>query len=157
MLSVNEERDDERGGAMTPSFLIKLKLRLHRTDIVHTVEEFDHIETALGQTLPADYKAFLMFANGAETLAPLPHTRFYALDELLERRSDGQPPDVLEFATDDSDGFAFGLRVAKGSASYPVVSYPLGDTERDEIEFVADGFRLFLEVLQNPASPYQRR
>jgi hypothetical protein len=122
---------------------------------VEEVQAFDSIEAVLGSPLPADYKAFLMWADGGETMPPLEHLTFYPLEELIPRRSDGQPPDTLEFATDDSEGHAFDLRVGRGSASYPVVAYPLGDTTREDIEFVATEFRKFLEIIQDPAARYR--
>lgn len=122
----------------------------------NTHQAFDPIEAALGCALPADYKSFLMLANGGETLPPLNHHRFYPLDDLLPRRADGQPEDVLEFATDDSLGFAFDLRVERRSASYPVVSYPLGDTTREDLEFVAESFRQFIRILHHPAARYRK-
>jgi hypothetical protein len=136
-------------------FLASIQSHFFRTGRVEEVQAFDPVEAALGYTLPADYKNFLMWANGGETLRPLPHYTFYALDDLLARRADGQPPDVLEFATDDSDGYAFDLRVHRAAASYPVVSYPLGDTTREDVDFVADGFRAFLEVIQDPSARYR--
>jgi SMI1 / KNR4 family (SUKH-1) len=129
--------------------------KFHRTGRVEAVQAFDPVEAAIGLPLPADYKAFLMWADGGETMPPLEHITFYPLEELVPRRSDGQPPGSLEFATDDSDGYAFDLRVGRRSASYPVVSYPLGDTTREDLEFVAEGFRKFLEILQDPAARYR--
>lgn len=114
---------------------------------VENVADFDPVEAILGQSLPADYKYFLMWSNGGETLPPLPRYRFYPLEELLERRADGQPPDVLEFATDDSDGYAFDLSLRRDTAKYPVVHYPLGETERVDVERIAEGLAAFLTSL----------
>ena len=136
------------------SFLTPLAAHFHARSRVETVQAFDTVQADLGAVLPADYKAFLMWADGGETLPPLPRYRFYTLGELLPRRDDGQPPDVLEIATDDSDGFAFDLRVNRPKASYPVVSYPLGDRTRDDVELVAEDFRRFLAIIQSPGSRY---
>ncbi len=144
-----------RSRSMTAQ-LGELGVHFHADGRVELVQAFEPIETDLGSALPADYKGFLMWANGGETLPPLNHYRFYPLDDLLPRRADGQPPDVLEFATDDSLGFAFDLRVERRSASYPVVSYPLGDTTREDLEFVAETFRQFVAILQDPAARYRK-
>ena len=136
-------------------FLHDLDSMFYRTGRVETVQAFDSVEDALGLLLPADYKAFLMWANGGETKSPVAHVTFYALEDLLRRRADGQPPDTLEFATDDSLGYAFDLRVGRQSASYPVVSYTLGDTTREDLELNAPGFRKFLEILQDPSARYR--
>ena len=136
------------------SFLTPLAPHFHARSGVESVQSFDSVEADLGVVLPADYKAFLMWANGGETLPPLPRYAFYELGALVPRRADGQPPDVLEIATDDSDGFAFDLRVKQAEASYPVVSYPLGDTTREAVELVADDFQQFLAIIQNPSSRY---
>ena len=114
---------------------------------VESVTDFDPVETKLGQSLPADYKFLLMWSNGGETLPPLPRCRFYPLEELLERRADGQPPDVLEFATDDGDGYAFDLSLRRDTAKYPVVRYPLGETERVDVERIAEDLATFLTSL----------
>jgi hypothetical protein len=89
------------------------------------VGAFDLVEQTLDQALPADYKWFLMQSNGGETLAPLSRLRLYQLEELLERRVDGQPSGVLEIGTNDSDGLAFDLGVNRDTARYPVVRYLL--------------------------------
>ena len=120
------------------------------------VQAFDSVEAVLGHPLPADYKAFLMWADGGETMPPLEHITFYPLEELVPRRSDGQPDDTLEFATDGSEGYAFDLRAGRGSASYPIVAYPLGDTSREDVTFVAAEFRTFLEIVQDPGARYRR-
>jgi len=114
---------------------------------VDTVQAFDSIEEALGQRLPADYKWFLMESNGGETLAPLARLRLYPLRELLERRADRQPPDVLEIATNDSDGYAFDLAVNRDTARYPIVKYPLGDVDRTDVQVVARDFAGFLSTI----------
>src|SRR5262245_50204752 len=114
---------------------------------VGDVGAFDTIEEALGQGLPADYKWFLMESNGGETLSPLPRLRLYPLDELMKRQADGQPPAVLEIATNDSDGFAFDLSVNRDTARYPVLRYPLGDVDRGEIQVVATHFAELVAAL----------
>lgn len=48
---------------------------------VEDVAGFDPVERALGQRLPADYKYFLMWSNGGESLDPLRHMTFYPLEE----------------------------------------------------------------------------
>ena len=136
-------------------FLRQFDAQFHRTGRVEEVQAFDSVEAALGYPLPADYKAFLMWADGGETMPPLEHITFYPLEELIPRRSDGQPEDTLEFATDDTEGYAFDLRVGRTSASYPVVAYPLGDTTREDVEYFAAGFRQFLEIIQDPAARYR--
>lgn len=118
---------------------------------VEDVGDFDSIEDVIGAHLPADYKFFLMWSNGGETLPPLRRCRFYPLEELLERRADGQPPDVLELATDDNDGYALDLLANRDAAKYPVIRYPLGDRERVAIERVSDDFSAFLASLIEPA------
>jgi hypothetical protein len=128
-----------------------------RVPPVELVQSFDPIEAALQHALPADYKGFLMWSNGGETMPPLSHYSFYPLEQLLQRYADGVPPNVLEFATDGSVGFAFDLLVGRHAADYPVVSYPLGDTTRDDLEFVAERFSEFLDVIENPAARYRRR
>lgn len=111
---------------------------------VESVVAFDPVEKAIGATLPADYKFFLMWSNGGETLEPLTFCKFYPLEELIPRRVDGQPPDVLEFATDDSMGYGFDLLVGRASSDHPVLRYPLGDTTRISCEVVAQRFRVFV-------------
>jgi len=111
---------------------------------VEDVSAFDPVERALGSPLPADYKFFLMWSSGGSTLEPLPHCRLYPLEELLPRRADGQPQGTLEVGTDDSLGFAFDLSRGRHSASYPIVSYPLGDLGREELEDVALTFNGFI-------------
>jgi len=118
---------------------------------VEDVGTFDPIERSLDQILPADYKYFLMWSDGGETLPPLRRLAFYPIAELLLRRSDGQPPDVLEFCTDDCDGLAFDLRVNRDTGGYPVIKYPLGDTERQEVERISPDFRAFLREVIAPA------
>jgi hypothetical protein len=127
-----------------------------REDGISNVAWFDPVEAGMGAKLPVDYKAFLLWSNGGETLDPLPRLRFYSLAELLPRRSDGQPPDTVEVATDDSDGYGFDLLVNRSGASYPVVRYPLGDTTRDELELAGTDFRTFLRWFVDPTSRYAR-
>jgi hypothetical protein len=134
--------------------LRSLAPHFHRFGRVEEVQAFEPVEAELGAALPADYKAFLMWADGGETLDPLPRYAFYPLEELLPRRTDGQPPDALEIATDDSAGFAFDFRVNRYSASYPVITYPLGDTTRDDVELAAEEFRQFLAIILDPRSRY---
>ena len=88
---------------------------------VDDVAVFDPVEKSIGRPLPADYKGFLLKTNGGETLPPLFRFRFYPVEELIVRRADGQPLDVLEFGTDDGDGFAFDLEHRRVTADYPVV------------------------------------
>jgi len=123
---------------------------------VEDVQSFDAVEADLQTRLPADYKAFLMWADGGETVPPVKRMKFYPLAELLPRRADGQPTGTLEFATDDSSGFAFDLTVGRDGASYPVVTYPLGDTTREDLELVAEEFRQFLQVIVDPGARYRR-
>ena len=122
---------------------------------IEEVQSFDTIEAELGAKLPADYKAFLMWADGGVTLPPIGRMRFYPLADLIPRRADGQPPGTLEFATDDSSGFAFDLTVNAAAASYPVVTYPLGERTRDMLEFVADKFNRFIAILLDPSARYR--
>jgi SMI1 / KNR4 family (SUKH-1) len=114
---------------------------------------FDSVEEALGQSLPADYKWFLMESNGGETLSPLPRLRLYSLQELLVRRTDGQPPGVLEIATNDSEGYAFDLTVNRDTARYPIVNYPLGDLDRTEVEVSSIDFTDFLRSIGQGREP----
>ena len=44
-----------------------------------------------------------MESNGGEALDPLERLTLYSLQELLPRRTDGQPADVLEIANNGSD------------------------------------------------------
>lgn len=67
------------------------------------------------------------------------------LQELLSRPGDGQPSDVLEIATNDSDGYAFDLTVNRDTASYPIVQYPLGDLDRTDVQVCSDDLNDFLE------------
>jgi len=115
--------------------------------------EFDGVEKALGQDLPPDYKWFLMKSNGGETLEPLEHVTLYGLQELLPRRADGQPPKVLEIATNDSDGYAFDLTMNRDNASYPVVRYSLGEDNRAYIEHVSRDFAEFLAIIASGEEP----
>ena len=55
---------------------------------VDDVADFDPVEEALGQRLPADYKGFLMESNGGETLTPLAKVSFYGLQDLLRQLVD---------------------------------------------------------------------
>ncbi len=111
---------------------------------VDDVSAFDPVEARLGKSLPADYKAFLMASNGGSTKNPLTYVLFYPLEELLPRLEDGHPPDALEFATDDSNGYAFDLRRNASWAGYPVFRYSLGETSRDDCEDVGEDFADFL-------------
>jgi hypothetical protein len=144
------------GGERTVNaFLASLAPHFHKFGRVEEVQAFESVEAELGAAPPADYKAFLMWADGGETLPPLPRYAFYPLEELLPRRADGQPPDALEIATDDSAGFAFDLRVNRNSASYPVITYPLGDNTRDDVELAAEEFRKFFAIIQDARSRYE--
>jgi hypothetical protein len=101
-----------------------------------------NVERELGAPLPQDYKRLMAWSNGGETVRPLPYFKFYAASELLPRRADGQPPDVLEFATDDSDGLA--LDLAPGRRRTRVVSYPLGERTRAYMDQAASDLTAFL-------------
>ena len=116
----------------------------HANAGVGSVQAFDAIEAALGCALPAAYKGFLLRHDGGETLKPLGYYYFYPLAELLSRREDDHPADVLEFATDDGRGYAFDLSRGRSTASYPVVRYPLSETSREGMELVAADFADFL-------------
>jgi hypothetical protein len=102
------------------------------------------VERTLGAPLPADYKGLMLWSNGGETLRPLRHFRFYPAAELISRRMDGQPPDVLEFCTDDSDGFAFDLTSNRDSCRYPILRYNLGERTRECVERVGDDLLSFI-------------
>ena len=135
------------------SHTAQLKSHFSSPGRIELVQAFDPVEVALGSSLPADYKYFLMWANGGETLPPLKYYRFYPLEELLPRRADGGPPQTLEVATNDSEGFALDLNLRRRSADYPIVSYPLGDTTRESTEFVADNFEEFLGLILRRLQP----
>jgi hypothetical protein len=120
---------------------------------VDSSAEFDAIAEVLGQPLPSDYKWFMMKSNGGESLEPLERVALYRLEELLPRREDGHPPDVLEFATDDSDGYAFDLTVRRDSANYPVVKYSLGEQDRTYMECVSRSFAEFLAIIASGEAP----
>jgi len=113
---------------------------------VEDVRDLEILEAKLGQKLPADFKHFQMFLGAGCTLGPVPYLRFYPAEELPSRQ-ESVPPEVLEFATDDSTGYAFDLTRNRSSATYPIVSYPLSSRDRAEIEFEAHEFREFLERL----------
>ncbi len=132
--------------------LAKLEAHWSGEPPVESILSVEEVENSLGSPLPANFKAFLMWSDGGETLAPYLRMKFYSLSELLRRRADGQPPDTLEFATDDSCGFAFDLRRHRDTASYPVVTYPLGDTTRESVELEADDFLSFIvRITRNSA------
>ena len=114
---------------------------------VEVVQEFDPVEQMLGETLPANFKAFLMETDGGETKEPLDHYRFYPLSELVERFQDVHPPKCLPFATDDSLEFAFDLRRNRASASYEVISYPDASDDPSDVEWVAKDFAEFLWLI----------
>jgi hypothetical protein len=48
------------------------------------------------------------------------------------------------------------LTVGRDGASYPVVTYPLGDTTRVDLELVAEEFRRFLQIIVDPSARYRR-
>lgn len=129
------------------AFLSELMEAFAANSGVDDVSAFDPVENEIACPLPADYKGFLLRANGGETLPPLLRFRFYPVEELVVRRADGQPTDVLEFGTDDGDGFAFDLTRDRVTADYRVVKYPLGDTTREDIEEVAESFSSFARNL----------
>src|SRR5215467_10080550 len=110
---------------------------------IDDVAAFDTVENALGQNLPANYKAFLMESNGGETLEPLPHIRLYGLEELRPSES----PDVLEIASGSADAYGFDLSVNRDSAYYPVVKYQLGDPNRTRRRRVSRHFGEFLSQI----------
>jgi hypothetical protein len=101
------------------------------------------LRDALGQNLPANYKAFLMESNGGETLEPLPHMRRYGLEELRP----SELPDVLEIASGGRDAYGFDLTVNRDSAFYPVVKYPLGERDRTRRRRVSRHFAEFLSQI----------
>jgi hypothetical protein len=122
-------------------------LRYYSTEsVVEDVNDFDLIEQALRAALPADFKSFHMSLGGGCTLPPLTYVRFYPLAELPQRQ-DVTPASVVEFATDDSSAYAFDTLLGRASAAYPVVSYPLSSTDRDELQLEAEHFRQLLERL----------
>jgi len=110
---------------------------------IDDVAAFDSLEEALGQNLPANYKAFLMESNGGETLEPLPHIRLYGLGELRP----SELPDVLEIASGSGDAYGFDLTVNRDSAYYPVVKYQLGDRNRTRRRRVSRHFGEFLSQI----------
>jgi hypothetical protein len=116
---------------------------------VESIGILEMAERRLGVPLPADYKGFLMRSNGGATRKPLPRMRFYPLSDVLEYFEDGLPPRVIEFATDDSDGFGFDASVRATSAKYPVLRYPLGERTLESTELVADDFLDFLQRVLN--------
>jgi hypothetical protein len=111
---------------------------------VEDVRDLEAIESSIGIALPADYKYFLMFQGAGSTLPPLYYRQFYPVRELLARNESGTPPASFEFATDDSLGFAFDLSRNKRTATYPVINYPLGETDRTDIQMEAADFEGFV-------------
>ena len=140
---------------MEQSPIHRLMSYLYTEPGIDSVDAFDSIESEIGVILPADYKAFLMLTNGAETRPPLTRFRFYPLSELLPRREEGQPLGTIEIATDDSDGYGLDLTRNKNNANYPIVRYPLGEVTRNMVEEVSDGFREFIERLLKQLSPIE--
>jgi hypothetical protein len=122
----------------------ELSGRYYVEERIENVLDLEKIEASLALRLPADYKYFLMWQGAGSTLPPLHYRRIYPLSELLERNESGQPPETLEFATDDSLGFAFDLSRQKRMASYPVINYPLGETSRSDTECEANDFAGFI-------------
>ena len=122
---------------------------------VEDVRDLEAIERSLRMRLPADFKHFQMSLGAGCTLKPLSYLRFYPASELLAHQ-EAVPSEVLEFATDDSRGYAFDLSKNRSSAAYPVVSFPTSSRDRAEVEFEAVEFLEFLErvLLQlNPLQP----
>ena len=112
-----------------------------RDSMVYSVQVFDDVEQRLGQELPAEYAGFLMESNGGHTLEPLPPFQLYPLEELLERQTAGQPPDVLEIGTDGKDAYAFDLNSDREGTCFRIVKYPCGETNRAKAVLVASQFR----------------
>lgn len=138
------------------SFSESLGLLLQHAHVrarVEDVRTLEQAQDAMAIVLPADYKAFLMAADGCETKAPLRYYHFYGLTDLPERLDAAHPGSCFPIATDDSDEFAFDLRRHRASASYEVVSYPLSSQAPEEVEWVAEDFAEFLQLIVRRLGP----
>jgi hypothetical protein len=102
--------------------------------------------------LPAAYKYFLMWSNGGETLAPLSYYIFYPLED-LRYTPENFPPETLEFANDKSRVLAFDLHCHRLTMDYPIVSYAMGATFGNNIEFVAENFNEFVSLILRKLQP----
>lgn len=126
----------------------KLSARLapywHSQGATQSVEEFDPIERALGVTLPADYKYFMMELGAGEAQLTGGYVRLYPLSELPLRREEALPT-VVVFGSDGGDqGFGFDVSTRRDTATYRVVEFPISALEPEEVEVVADSFERFL-------------
>jgi SMI1/KNR4 family protein SUKH-1 len=116
----------------------------HTTGVTQSVEEFDAIERALGVTLPADYKYFMMELGAGEGRLTGGYVRLYPLNELPLRR-EGALPSFIVFGSDGGDhGFGFDVSRNRDTAAYRVVEFPISTLEPDEVDVVAESFERFL-------------
>jgi hypothetical protein len=109
----------------------------------------DAIERAYRCRLPADYKYFLQwFSDGGEGRLPRGDLALYRAEDLLriqelyDVRAMGE---LLVFASDGDEAFAFDLTRRRDTSRYPVVTYSFAARDPSTLEDVGEDFRSFLE------------
>jgi SMI1/KNR4 family protein SUKH-1 len=116
----------------------------HSEGVTQSVEEFDSIERALGVTLPADYKYFMMELGAGEGKLTGGYVRLYPLSELPLRREEALG-NVIVIGSDGGDqGFGFDVSTRRDTASYRVVEFPISALEPEEVDVIAESFERFL-------------
>lgn len=111
--------------------------------------DFAELEQGLGVGLPADYRAFLRYANGFEGfIGPTAYVLLWRAEELVRLNDAYQvtiyAPGLLLFGSDGS-GSAFGFDMRDRSA--PVVDVPFVGMDWSLARRVGDSFFEFLEYL----------
>jgi hypothetical protein len=102
-------------------------------------------EKALGVEFPADYRAFLLEANGGEGEVGFSYIMLWPAEDIAELNEAYGVRDLAPGLTViGSDGgvaaYAFDMR----DSGKPVVEVPLIGMDLDEVKFLADTFEEFL-------------
>ncbi len=110
------------------------------------ISDIRQFEMTLGRSLPADYTAFLLYANGGEGwVGDNGYIRLWRLEEILEANKgygfDEFAPGLLAFASDGGgEAFAFDMRVN----GMPILMVPFIGMEHERP--MAANFYSFLVV-----------
>ncbi len=110
-------------------------------------EALDTIERALTFPLPGQYKAFMMFSNGAEGSIAANHLHIWRLEDLIEwnRKFELQDkaPGLFAFGGNGgAEAYAFDTI----TLGLPIVMVPFIGMSRNAAIFVAPGFNSFLKM-----------